>query len=214
MDATCGFYSTAPRMLYNQWAHPHPYIDYRCDDGRFWVSASWLSSLNPALLASSETRVNFGIKSKKKKRLSESALCQQVIGDIYFTETWRPEALCRGLGILASPNPGLKWVTLNACPGRMVRFLGVENPGFLKEGVKTYLMAPMLPLNTPTFFHRRIYSLCIREESNVSQSESTYCICCNSHARTSHYHESLLLWTSCKRWTVSCKIHSLFVWNM
>jgi hypothetical protein len=62
-------------------------IDYRCDDGRFiWVSASWLSSLNPALLSSSETRVNLGIKSWKKC-LSESAQCQQAISDIYFTET-------------------------------------------------------------------------------------------------------------------------------
>jgi hypothetical protein len=31
-------------------------------------------------------------------------------------------------------------------------FFGVEHPGFLKEGVKTYLMTPILPLNSPTFF--------------------------------------------------------------
>ncbi len=27
-----------------------------------------------------------------------------------------------------------------------------EHRGFLKEGVKTYQMAPMSPLNSPTFF--------------------------------------------------------------
>ncbi len=38
-------------------------IDYRCDDSRFWVSTSSLSSPNPALLSSSETRVHVGIRS-------------------------------------------------------------------------------------------------------------------------------------------------------
>jgi hypothetical protein len=40
-------------------------IDYRCDNGRFWVSTSLWSSPNPTLLSSSETRVNLGIKSRK-----------------------------------------------------------------------------------------------------------------------------------------------------
>ncbi len=31
-------------------------------------------------------------------------------------------------------------------------FFGGDDRGFLKEGVKTYLMAPMRPLNSPTFF--------------------------------------------------------------
>jgi hypothetical protein len=60
--------------------------DYICYDGRFQVSASGLSSLNPALLSSSGTGVNFGIEIRKKC-LSESAQCQQAISDIYFTET-------------------------------------------------------------------------------------------------------------------------------
>jgi hypothetical protein len=42
--------------------------------------------VNPALLSSSETWVNFGIKSRKKD-LSESAQCQQAINGIYFTKT-------------------------------------------------------------------------------------------------------------------------------
>ncbi len=31
-------------------------------------------------------------------------------------------------------------------------FFGVEHRGFLKEEVETYLMTPILPLNSPTFF--------------------------------------------------------------
>jgi hypothetical protein len=35
---------------------------------------------------------------------------------------------------------------------RFVFFLGGDDRGVLKEGVKTYLMAPMAPLNLPTVF--------------------------------------------------------------
>jgi hypothetical protein len=31
-------------------------------------------------------------------------------------------------------------------------FLGVDDSGFLEERVKTYLTAPMSPLNSPGFF--------------------------------------------------------------
>jgi hypothetical protein len=34
----------------------------------------------------------------------------------------------------------------------MIPFLGVMVVGFLKEGVKTFLMAPMSLLNSPTLF--------------------------------------------------------------
>ncbi len=74
--------------------HPKPenrtacgIIDYRCYDSRFWVSASWLSSPNPALLSNSETRVHLG-RRRWKRCLFESAQCQlEAIGVIYFTET-------------------------------------------------------------------------------------------------------------------------------
>jgi hypothetical protein len=38
-------------------------------------------------------------------------------------------------------------------------FFGDEHRGFLNEGVKTYHMKPMSPLNLPIFFRLRIYSL-------------------------------------------------------
>ncbi len=89
-------YSSSVIQIRNN--RPDDGIDYRCDDQ---VSASWLSSLNPPLLSSSETWANFRIQSKKKC-LSELAQCQQAIGDIYFTETWRPEAIHHGLKIVKS----------------------------------------------------------------------------------------------------------------
>ncbi len=39
---------------------------------------------------------------------------------------------------------------------------GENDRGFLKEGVKAYVMAPLLSLNSPTFFLLHIYSLCYR----------------------------------------------------
>jgi hypothetical protein len=45
-------------------------IDYRCDDGRFALSASCVTISNPDLLSSSEKVINPGIRSWKK-HLSE-----------------------------------------------------------------------------------------------------------------------------------------------
>jgi hypothetical protein len=45
----------------------------------------------------------------------ESAQCQEVIGVIYFTETWRPEALHRGLKIGKS-QPQSKVGNFVSCP--------------------------------------------------------------------------------------------------
>jgi hypothetical protein len=125
-------------------------IDYRCDDSRFWVSARLLQGLNPALLPSSERQVHLGIRTKKC--LSESGQCQQAIGGIYFTQTWRPEALHHALEIGKSQPRSkvgnfeyISWL-------KSFVFWGLNIGGILKEGVKTYLMAPMSPLNSPTFF--------------------------------------------------------------
>jgi hypothetical protein len=95
---------------------------------------------------------------KPKRSLSESAQCQQAIGDIYLTETWRPDALHRGLEIGKS-QPRSKVGNFERMSWLNGSFFGVAHRGFLKEGVKTYLMAPMSPLNSPPFLHRHIYSL-------------------------------------------------------
>jgi hypothetical protein len=58
----------------------------------------------------------------------------------------------------------MHYVFSNASPGLPVRFLGGEHRGFLKEGVKTYQMAPISPLNSFFFFFcLHIYSLCDNE---------------------------------------------------
>ncbi len=50
---------------------------------------------------------------------------------------------------LAISNTGLNMAFSKACPGWTVRLLGGDDRGFLKEGVMTYQMALMLPLNLP-----------------------------------------------------------------
>jgi hypothetical protein len=54
---------------------------------------------NPALLSSGETGVDHGIRSRKTC-LSESTQCQEAVCGIYFTQTWRSEALEHGLEIV------------------------------------------------------------------------------------------------------------------
>jgi hypothetical protein len=76
-------------------AHLYP-IDWRCEDGRFPVSASCVTIPNPDSLSSSETGVNLGIRSWKK-HWSERARCQKAIGGIYFTKKWTSETLQPGL---------------------------------------------------------------------------------------------------------------------
>ncbi len=51
--------------------------------------------------------------------------------------------------------PRLKGYILNAISAWMFRFLGGDDQGFLKEGVKTHLMAPMSTL----FLSPHLYSL-------------------------------------------------------
>ncbi len=46
-------------------------IDYRCDVGRFLVSASYVTISNPDSLSSSETGFNSGIRSWKSNYLNE-----------------------------------------------------------------------------------------------------------------------------------------------
>jgi hypothetical protein len=122
------------------------HIDYRCADGRFLMSPRGMAVSNTRCLSSSETRVNAGIRGWKL-HLSESTWCQESFGGICFTNKRRAASLQP----LTFSNHCSNSVFLNASPGLTVRFLGGEHRGFLKEGVKAY-MAPMSPLNSPTFF--------------------------------------------------------------
>ncbi len=97
-------------------------IDYRCDDGRFPVSASCVTTSNPDLLSSSEKGVNPEIRIWKSTYLNELDARKPLVLSI----SQRSEE--RGLYILVQKftisNPGLKAVSPNASPGWTARFLG------------------------------------------------------------------------------------------
>jgi hypothetical protein len=126
-------------------------MDYRRDDGHFPVSASCVSVSNPDSLSRSETRADPGIRSWKKHS-SEWSWCQKAIGGIYFTKKWwRAQTLQPGLefdnfkprlesGIFKC----ISWLNGSVFEG--------DDRGFLKEGFKTFQMAPMSPLNSSNFF--------------------------------------------------------------
>jgi hypothetical protein len=99
-----------------------------------------LSSPSPTLVSSSETRVNLEIRSRKKF-LYEPARWQ-VNGGIYSTETWRPEALHRGLEFGKSQTRSK--VGKFECPSSLNgSFLEGEHRGFLKEGSQVLMLKPM-----------------------------------------------------------------------
>ncbi len=124
--------------------------DYRCEDGLFAVFSSCVTISNPDSLSSSETRVNSGLRSRKK-HLSEWARCQKAIGCIYFTKKVRAETLQTGLEF-DNFKPRFKSSILKCIYWLNCSFFGGDDRGFLKEGVKTDLMTPKPPLNSPTYF--------------------------------------------------------------
>ncbi len=98
-----------------------------------------------------------------KKHLSDLAWWQRAIRCIYylFTNKWRAETLQLGLEF-HNFKPRLTTDGIFKCISWLNgSFLGWYW-GFLKEAVKTYLVAPMSPLNSSTFFCLHIYSLCFQ----------------------------------------------------
>jgi hypothetical protein len=68
-------------VMFTFWVALNP-IDCRCADSQFRVSASWLSSPNPALLSSSETQVNLGIRSQKSAYLNQLNVSKPLVVSI------------------------------------------------------------------------------------------------------------------------------------
>jgi hypothetical protein len=132
-------------------------IDYRCEDGRFPVSASFVTLLNLFLLSSSGTGVNPGMRSWKK-RLSECVRCQEAIGGICFTNKWRAETLQPGTEFDTFKS-WLKSGLFKCIPWLKGSIFEGNERRFPKAGFKTYLMTPMSPFNSPTFFCLYLYSL-------------------------------------------------------
>jgi hypothetical protein len=132
-------------------------IDYRCKDGYLPVSAGCVTISNPNSLSRSETGVNPGMRSWKK-HLSEWARCEKAIGGFYFTKKWRAETLQPGLEF-DNFKPRLKSVVFKCISLLNGSFLRVMIGVFWKSEVKTFVMVPMSPLTSPTFFRLHIYSL-------------------------------------------------------
>ncbi len=97
----------------------------------FPVSASFMTISNPALLSSSGTEVNPGIRSWKKHS-NGWVWCQKAIGGIYFTKKWRAETQQPVLEFGKFQTQARKRYS-NASPGWPVRLLGVMIGVFLKR---------------------------------------------------------------------------------
>jgi hypothetical protein len=93
---------------------------------------------------------NSGIKSWKEI-LSGWARCQKANGVIYFTRKWRAETLQPGLEFDIF-KPRLRSGIFKCISWLNGPYFGGDDQSFLKEGVKTYQMAPISPLNSPNFF--------------------------------------------------------------
>jgi hypothetical protein len=90
-------------------------------------------------------------EKKLKKHLSEWAWCQKAIGGFYFTKKWRAETLQPGLEF-DNFKPRLKSGIFKCISWLQGSIFGRDDRCFLKGRVRTYLMAPTLPLNSPSKF--------------------------------------------------------------
>jgi hypothetical protein len=124
-------------------------IDYRFEQGRFWVSMSCLTISNLDSLYIKETGTNPRIIIWKE-HLSEWARCQKVIDGIYFTRKWRAKTITTWFRYWHFQTPALKrYLQMHLLTERF--FFGGDDQSFLKGWVKTYLMAPMSLFNPAVF---------------------------------------------------------------
>ncbi len=114
-------------------------IRYECEDR--WSCFGLCVISNPDLLSSSETGINPGIRSWKK-RLSQWAQGQKAIVGIYIKKKWRAETLQPGLEF-DNLKPRLKSGIFKCIFWLNGSFFGSDYRSFLKEEVKTYLTAPI-----------------------------------------------------------------------
>ncbi len=113
------------------------------------MSGSGVAIHNPDLLSSSEKKVNSGIRSWKNHWF-QWARCQKAIRGIRFTKKWRAKTLQTGLEF-DSYKPRIKSGIFKSISWLNNSSFGGDDRGFLKEGVKAYLMAPMSLLISPIF---------------------------------------------------------------
>ncbi len=125
------------------------HIYYMCEDCPFMVTASCVTISNPNSLFISETRVNPGI------RIWKALIWMSSMSESHWWYLFHKE-----LKSWDSPTWFRIWkfqTQLESCIFKRISWLNGslfegDGRGFMKGGVKTYLMAPMSPLNSPTFF--------------------------------------------------------------
>jgi hypothetical protein len=151
-------------FLKNSRYHTHTTIDYRCEHsvkiGRFPLSASDVTILNLDSLPSCETRVNPGIRSWKV--LNWMSLMSESHCWYLFHKEVKSWALTTGLEF-DNFKPWLESGNFKCNSWLNGSFLGGDDWCFLKEGFKSYLMAPISPPNSLTVFCLHIYSLCTQQ---------------------------------------------------
>jgi hypothetical protein len=142
--------------------------------GFFWYPevAEWWQYQAPIRFPA----VKQGIRSWKK-HLSDWAQFQEAIGGIYFTKKWRAETLQPGLEV-DNFKPRFKSSIFKSISWLNGSFSGGDDRGFLKEGVRTCLVAPMSPLNSLTFncFCLHIYSLWVFITVWSDNNQYMYCV--------------------------------------
>jgi hypothetical protein len=116
-------------------------MDYRCEDGPFPLSASFVIISNPDSLSRSETGANPGTRSWKKHS-SDRARSQKAIRGIYFTKKCRAKTLQPGLE-LDNFKPRLKTSIFKCISWLNGSFFGGDDRSFVKDGVKINTMAPL-----------------------------------------------------------------------
>ncbi len=104
---------------------------------------------------------------------------------------------------IGKSQPRSRMGKLNACPGWTVPFLGVKIGVFLKEGIKTHLMAPMSPLNLPTFsiVASIVYGPPLTSFDALNSSPPVM-----HTSRTSRHSHQQVVWCICTQfWMDNCK---------
>jgi hypothetical protein len=116
-------------------------VAFRCPQ------VAWQFQIHDSL-SSSETRVNHGIRSWKAL-ISLTSISESHWWNLFHKEvkSWESTTWHSNLTI---SNPGLKrYPQMHLLAERLV--FVCNDRGFLKEGVKTCVMAPISPLNSPNF---------------------------------------------------------------
>jgi hypothetical protein len=90
-------------------------IEYRCADGRFWLSTRGVTILNSLSSSSSKTEIRNGINSWWKAHLlSSSAERQEAIGGLWFSKKWSPATIQSALELENLERPPYQ-LDISAC---------------------------------------------------------------------------------------------------